>query len=77
MGSLFSPPKINIPPPPAIPPSANPPILADASVRGAGADQKSKAALANGMGFSGTVQNEGAAAGLTEPANTAKRSLLG
>lgn len=72
---FFSPPSIpKIPPPP---PAANPPILADPAVQGAGANQRTRAAMAAGMGFGGTVQNAGGSQGLVTPANTAQKSLLG
>lgn len=71
---LFSTPKVT--PPPPIPPAANPPILANPAVMQAGAMQKSKAAMQNGMGFAGTITNSGGAKGLEET-HTAGRSLLG
>jgi hypothetical protein len=52
--------------------------VADASVAATGGNQRSKAAMAAGAGFAGTLANTGGAAGLVIGADqTSSKSLLG
>ena len=58
-------------------PSAPPPTMANPNSAQSAAMQRSRATAAAGAGFAGTVQNTGGSQGLTDPASTAPRSLLG
>ena len=73
MGALFSPtPSIPAPPPPP-PPVPPPPTPVDPAVAKAGADARTRAIAAGGIG--GTIVT--GPQGLTAPASTAQKTLLG
>lgn len=69
----FLAPKAPTPPPPP-PPPANPPQMADASVRNAAAQTGARAVAAEGAGFAGTLLTGGQGAAAPP---TATKSLLG
>ncbi len=73
MGSLFSPPSINVPTPPPVPPAAQPATIANPQVAMAGSAQNK--ALAAGAAISnGTLATS--AQGAVAP-TTAQNTLLG
>jgi hypothetical protein len=72
MGALFSPPSINVPPPPPLPPAAIPPTMANPSVQQAGASQLARGA---GGAYGGTVKTSGQG-DLVKPTTT-EAALLG
>lgn len=73
MGALFSSPK-SPPPPPAPLPPPNPPVMANAQQQAAGQNQAARARAA-GAEMSGTLATS--PQGLTKPATTAQKTLLG
>lgn len=58
MGALFGGGK-DPPPPPPPPPAANPPTMANSTSSAAASAAKSRAALAEGSGFEGTLNTSG------------------
>lgn len=73
MGALFSSPASISAPPPPPPPVPPPPTPVDPAIAKAGADARSRAIAAGGIG--GTVVT--GPQGLTAPASTAQKTLLG
>jgi hypothetical protein len=71
MGKLLGGQKYTPPPVPDVPPAPNAPSTADASVQAAGARARGGAV----GGLASTIATS--PGGLTEPASTAKKSLLG
>lgn len=73
MGALFSKPSVNLtaPPPPDVPPAANPPTMASGDVQGAGRSKRAASTIR--AGFAGTDITGGAAA----TSSSATPQLLG